>query len=70
MRKSIRSDRGLGVLEHLSSLLVGADFLQALSLQVALLKLLQPAAVIPPSSDQDVVSFICVQKHYGTGNER
>lgn len=69
MRKSSRSDRGLGVLKHLTSLLVGANFLQALLLQVALLKLLQPAAVKPPSSDQDAVSFVCIQKHYGTENE-
>lgn len=57
------------MLKHLSSFLIGADFFQALSLQVTLLELLQPAAVIPSSSDQDIMSFICIQKHYKTEYE-
>lgn len=58
------SDRDFGVFKHLPGLLVGALLLQTLPLEISRLELLQPTGVVPPSSDQDVVSMIRIQKDY------
>ena len=47
------TDGGLGELEHLPRLLVGAALLQALALQVPSLQLLEPARVGPPQPAQE-----------------
>lgn len=61
-----KTDCGLGVLEHLPGLLIGAFLLQTLPLQISHLQFLKKARVIPPSPDQDAMGPVWIQKDFQT----